>query len=76
MKVKIAAEDEDRDQFPAALASDKTLNTRFNTVTAYKQKEYAEFISSAKRPETRVRRLEKSVPLILNGKGLNDRYRY
>lgn len=47
----------------------------FDALTPGKQREYAEHISSAKREETRARRLEKVKPMILAGQGLNDKYR-
>ena len=47
----------------------------FSKLAPYKQREYAEFISAAKRADTKSRRLEKILPMILVGKGLNDRYR-
>ncbi|MGB5739977.1 MAG: DUF1801 domain-containing protein [Woeseia sp.] len=39
------------------------------------RREYAEFIASAKRPETVARRLQKILPLIEKGVGLNEHYR-
>lgn len=51
------------------------IKDQFNQLTAYKQKEYAEFIGSAKKQPTRIKRLEKSIPLIQKGLGLNDKYR-
>lgn len=39
------------------------------------QREYAEYISSAKRDETKQKRLQKILPLITAGVGLNDKYR-
>jgi len=41
----------------------------------YKQNEFLEYIGSAKRLETQLARLEKVKPLILEGRGLNDKYR-
>lgn len=51
------------------------LSAAFEKFTPYKQKEFTEFIGSAKREETILARLEKVKPLILNGIGLNDKYR-
>lgn len=51
------------------------LSAAFEKFTPYKQKEFIEFIGSAKREETILARLEKVKPLILNGIGLNDKYR-
>ena len=39
------------------------------------QREYAEYISSAKRNETKRKRIEKILPMISVGAGLNDKYR-
>lgn len=57
------------------LESNKKLNANWNNLTPYKQKEYIEFISSAKREETRKNRLEKMCQLLAEGKGLYDKYK-
>lgn len=59
----------------AALKANTTLKKAFEALSNYKQKEYAEHISSAKRAATKESRLEKIIPMILEGKGLNDKYR-
>lgn len=51
------------------------LKSKFEALTKGKQNEYAEHIGSAKRAETRQSRLDKCLPLILNGIGLHDKYR-
>ena len=51
------------------------LNEAFNNLTAYKQKEYVEYIDTAKREATKQSRLEKIIPIILKGAGLNDKYK-
>ena len=58
-----------------ALNENKDLESNFNSLTPYKQKEYAEHIGSAKQEKTRLNRLDKAIGLILEGKGLNDKYR-
>ncbi len=58
-----------------ALKSDAALKDAFDALTPYKQREYAEHVSSAKREDTPMRRLDKIAPMIRAGKGLNDRYR-
>ena len=63
------------DELKNALSADSKLTARFNALTPGKQREYAEHIGNAKRVETRLLRLEKAKPLILNGVGLNDKYR-
>ena len=44
-------------------------------MTLGKRKEYAAYVIEAKREETKVKRLEKIKPMILEGIGLNDKYR-
>lgn len=51
------------------------LTEAFNNLTAYKQKEYVEYIDTAKREATKQSRLEKIIPIILKGAGLNDKYK-
>lgn len=51
------------------------LKKSFESLTKGKQREYVEYVSSAKRDATRLSRLEKITPMILNGIGLNDKYR-
>ncbi|WP_339610711.1 DUF1801 domain-containing protein [uncultured Planktosalinus sp.] len=58
-----------------ALEKNTALKQRFDTLTPYKQKEYKEHIGSAKQEKTRLNRLEKCIPLILKGIGLNDKYK-
>ncbi len=59
----------------ALLLADPALNTAFFGLTPYKQNDYCEYIASAKQKITRDRRLEKIIPMIAKGVGLNDRYR-
>jgi len=47
----------------------------FEGLTFYKQNEYIMYIAIAKKEATRVARLQKIVPMILNGVGLHDKYR-
>lgn len=58
-----------------ALSNDSDLEKALNRLAPYKQKEYCEYISSAKRESTKHSRIEKIVPMIKNGIGLNDKYR-
>jgi uncharacterized protein YdeI (YjbR/CyaY-like superfamily) len=57
------------------LGSDYELKVAFEKLTPGKQKEYAEHIGSAKKEKTQVERLEKIKPMVLEGKGLNDKYK-
>lgn len=56
-----------------ALQADKALQTAFSGLTMGKQREFADHIAAAKRPATRLQRLEKSRSMILQGIGLNER---
>ena len=58
-----------------AINRDPALKVCFESFSRSKKREYAEYVGSAKREETRQQRLEKSIPLILEGIGLNDKYR-
>lgn len=58
-----------------ALNKDPELKTSFDNLTPGRQKEYAEYLAEAKRSETRLKRLEKIIPMIRSGIGLNDKYR-
>ena len=51
------------------------LNTKFKSFSPYKQREFIEHITSAKQEKTQLARLEKVIPMILEGRGLNDKYR-
>lgn len=57
------------------LKKNAKLKENFYQLTPFKQREYCEYISEAKREETKISRLKKIIPLILNGIGLNDKYR-
>lgn len=57
------------------LISDEAFKNAFNELTPFKQKEYMEHIDLAKREATKMSRLEKIKPMILEGVGLNDKYR-
>lgn len=54
---------------------DTELHTAFNVLTPGKQHEYADHIGSAKQEATRLRRLDKAIPMILSGVGLHDKYK-
>ena len=51
------------------------LAAAFAKFTPYKQKEFNEYAGTAKREETILSRIEKIKPMILEGRGLNDKYR-
>lgn len=58
-----------------ALEKNKKLQAAFDALAPYKQRDYIEYINSAKREETKQSRLEKIKPMILQGAGLHDKYR-
>ena len=66
-------------EIPTELAENLDHNSKlkaaFASLAPYKQKEYCEYISSAKREATKSSRLEKILPMIEQGIGLNDKYR-
>lgn len=57
------------------LDKNSELLAKFNTFSPYKQREFIEHITSAKQEKTQMNRLEKIIPMILEEKGLNDKYR-
>jgi len=63
------------DQLKNILKENLNLKDCFESLAPYKQREYCEHIASAKHEATKLNRLEKIVPLILEGKGLNDKYK-
>lgn len=58
-----------------ALEKSAELESRFNDLNLTKKRDFAEYISSAKRDETKRKRLEKIIPMIREGIGLNDKYK-
>ncbi len=57
------------------LSKDKNLQSSFEKLTPGKQKEYILYINEAKQDNTKLSRLGKIKPMILNGMGLNDKYK-
>lgn len=57
------------------LNSNSELKKCFDNFTLSKQREYANYISEAKRETTKLKRLEKIIPMIINGVGLHDKYK-
>lgn len=62
-------------EYQVEFKKNKSLRAAFEKLTPGKQREYIEYMLEAKTAETRLRRVEKTIPNILAGKGLNDRYR-
>lgn len=61
--------------FKDALDKDKIFSVAFEKLTPGKKKEYIEYIDEAKQDKTKESRLEKIRPMILEGKGLHDKYK-
>ena len=57
------------------LESDNSLAEAFQKFLLAKQREFHEYIEEAKREATKLARIEKIKPLILENKGLNDKYK-
>jgi len=57
------------------LSNDSNLSKAFESFTIAKQQEFVEYIITAKRQETKNARIEKIKPMILQNKGLNDKYK-
>jgi uncharacterized protein YdeI (YjbR/CyaY-like superfamily) len=47
----------------------------FDQLTPLKQREYCDYIAEAKREATKISRIEKMIPMIQKGVGLDDKYR-
>lgn len=63
------------DFFANELKNDSELATAFNSFSVSKQKEFLEYIATAKQEKTKISRMEKIKPMILENIGLNDKYR-
>lgn len=57
------------------LAANKKKQVAFDKLRPGQRREYADYIADAKRAETKQRRIEKIMPMIAAGGGLNDKYR-
>lgn len=60
------------DEFKKRLSKDRTLKKAFESLTPGRQRGYLLHFSSAKQTKTREARIEKNIPNILDGKGLED----
>lgn len=58
-----------------AFSSNPKVEACFDDMGLTKKREFAEYIGEAKREETKLKRLDKIIPMILEGKGLHDKYR-
>lgn len=63
------------EEFQHKLDAIPALKTAFNALTPGRQRAYLLYFSAPKQSKTRESRVEKYIPQILSGKGLNDEYR-
>lgn len=57
------------------LNENKELSLHFENLSPFKQREFIEYLLEAKKEETRQKRLDKIIQIIIDGHGLNDNYR-
>ncbi|HTK19224.1 MAG TPA: DUF1801 domain-containing protein [Mucilaginibacter sp.] len=60
------------EEFQTKLNGSPTLKAAFEALTTGRQRNYLFYFSKAKLSKTREERVEKAIPLILSGKGLDD----
>lgn len=60
------------EEFERILKEDATLKRAFKELTPGRQRAYLLHFSSAKQSKTRVSRIEKAIPQIMEGRGLDD----
>ncbi|WP_347174359.1 YdeI/OmpD-associated family protein [Polaribacter uvawellassae] len=58
-----------------ALDTNEVFKLKFDTFSLSCKREYADYISEAKKETTKQNRLEKIIPMILNKVGLHDKYK-
>ncbi len=63
------------DELGTAMRRYKGATAGFRSLTPGKQREYTEYIATAKRDDTKQKRIDKVLPMIAAGIGLNDKYR-
>ncbi len=72
VELKPTAAFEIAEEFKNKLNKMPALKTAFNALTPGRQRAYLLYFSAAKQSQTRELRIEKCMPQILKGKGLND----
>jgi len=72
MELKKTTEYKVPEEFQLALNEMDELKTAFNKLTPGRQRGYLLYFASAKQSKTRNERIEKYIPKILDGKGLDD----
>jgi uncharacterized protein YdeI (YjbR/CyaY-like superfamily) len=72
VKLKKSTEFEIAEEFQKKLDKVRGLKTAFHALTPGRQRAYLLHFSAPKQSKTREARVDKCIPSILNGKGLND----
>jgi len=72
VKLKTTASISMPEEFKKKLDKNRALKTAFEALTPGRQRGYLLYFSSAKQAKTRESRVEKYMPQIINGKGLED----
>jgi uncharacterized protein YdeI (YjbR/CyaY-like superfamily) len=72
VKLKKMTEFKTPEEFKKKLDKNRALKTAFEALTPGRQRGYLLYFSSAKQSQTRESRIEKYMPQILKGKGLED----
>lgn len=62
-------------ELKSVLRKNKTVEKKFHSLTPGKQREFADYVASAKRDATKQTRIQKIIPMIKAGVGLNDKYK-
>lgn len=57
------------------LNNNRVLLNAFKSLSPGKQNEFVLYLNEAKLEATKIKRMEKIIPLIMEGKGINDRYK-
>lgn len=70
---KAKRELEPPEELGATLNKDRKLDEAFRALTPGRRRGYMLYFTAAKQSKTRIARIEKCIPAILAGKGLNDR---
>lgn len=63
------------DLLQQAFDQDSSLKTAFDQFNLTNRRDFTEYIETAKMENTKLKRLEKIIPMIKAGTGLNDRYK-
>lgn len=72
VKMKETSEFNMPEEFEAVLEENPNIKKAFESLTPGRQRGYLLYFSQAKQAKTREARIEKYIPYILEGKGLND----